>query len=493
MRKKKILLVDDSRFFIELEKNILIGGNYDFVEAHDGREALALVYSEKPDLVLLDINMPIVNGIQFLGTLRKREGIKETPVIVVTTKGKPTDVQEAFQAGANDYISKPIDNMSLQLKVQAQLDPLKVRVSPRLQVRIPLTFSDFESQYSGTATNISTGGIHFQCDQAVQLYQKIEIAFTLKHDDHERSFNLFGQVVSITNREHAVSGEPARFEIHVQFLNMNWEDFSFLDRLINADIGSVASFLLTSSNQRSGIELNGPMYVSESHSNLAAELDRILSSYAGSDVSAKQFEGKYSVLLKHLKDIQLDFRNLTISHSQLREHYVNVLIVHIVSKQLHLQHTFQGWLNTLSDMCENMLGADQFDIYALDSAQDCFFSLLTGRVLDERFVQSDLSKNLREGELFINPAPQTERSSPFLEPLALVPLIARKTVIGCIVIASLLPQRTSFSHVCLQLLDLLSKQAGQVLFACQCSPDSDQEQQPLKDFSASLRALRTKK
>jgi len=87
----KILLIDDDRGIIEVIKNVLIGLNYEIVTAFDGKEGLEKVQSEDPDLVVLDIRMPLMNGYEFMRTLRterSNSGKPMMPVIVLTAKGK---------------------------------------------------------------------------------------------------------------------------------------------------------------------------------------------------------------------------------------------------------------------------------------------------------------------------------------------------------------------------------------------------------------------
>jgi two-component system chemotaxis response regulator CheY len=102
----KILLVDDSRTMRTIEKTTLAGlGHTDVVEACDGQDALSKVMAEVPDLILLDWNMPVMDGLTFLKTFRQNN--KETSVIMVTTEAEKTRVVEALRAGVNNYVVKP--------------------------------------------------------------------------------------------------------------------------------------------------------------------------------------------------------------------------------------------------------------------------------------------------------------------------------------------------------------------------------------------------
>jgi len=102
----KIMLVDDSRTMRNIQKSVLAQIGYtQVVEASDGVDALSKVQAETPDLILLDWNMPNMDGLTFLKQFRERD--KATPVIMVTTEAEKARVIEAIKAGVNNYVVKP--------------------------------------------------------------------------------------------------------------------------------------------------------------------------------------------------------------------------------------------------------------------------------------------------------------------------------------------------------------------------------------------------
>ena len=113
----KILLVDDSRTIRKIQIKVLAQlGLTEVVEANDGAEGLAKVQSDTPDLILLDWNMPNMDGLTFLKTLR---GVgSKTPVIMVTTESERSRVVEAVQAGINNYMVKPFTPDALGQKIK---------------------------------------------------------------------------------------------------------------------------------------------------------------------------------------------------------------------------------------------------------------------------------------------------------------------------------------------------------------------------------------
>jgi CheY-like chemotaxis protein len=119
--KKKILLVDDSKTTIFLERTILRDGPYDLIEAVDGAQAVEKATAERPDLILLDMLMPKLNGLEALRQLRSIEATRAIPVIMVTTRSETDRVDAAFELGCTDYVTKPIEQAQLLKKVRALL------------------------------------------------------------------------------------------------------------------------------------------------------------------------------------------------------------------------------------------------------------------------------------------------------------------------------------------------------------------------------------
>jgi CheY-like chemotaxis protein len=119
--RKKILLVDDTITVTTLEK-IILGNDYDYVEARNGLEAIERARAERPDLILMDLNMPVRNGIDGLRELKSEDGLKHIPVVIVTTRGEPAAVELCRSLGCAEFITKPLDRDQLMLTVKRLLD-----------------------------------------------------------------------------------------------------------------------------------------------------------------------------------------------------------------------------------------------------------------------------------------------------------------------------------------------------------------------------------
>lgn len=113
---KTCLLVDDSRVIRKVARRILEELGFEIAEASDGLEALAWCRAAMPDAILLDWNMPVMDGITFLRQLRKEEGGTAPVVVFCTTENDLAHITEALTEGASEYIMKPFDGEILEAK-----------------------------------------------------------------------------------------------------------------------------------------------------------------------------------------------------------------------------------------------------------------------------------------------------------------------------------------------------------------------------------------
>lgn len=122
MTRKKILLVDDAKTVLMMEQMILNQPEFQLITAHDGEQAVELALSETPDLILLDVIMPNMTGIEVLERLRSEPATKRVPIIMVTTRSESEYVDKARAAGCTDYVTKPLDAADLLSKVRNLLE-----------------------------------------------------------------------------------------------------------------------------------------------------------------------------------------------------------------------------------------------------------------------------------------------------------------------------------------------------------------------------------
>ena len=118
-----ILVVEDNPMNLELVRDVLTSASMRVVEAHTAQEGLAAASEIKPDLILLDIRLPGMDGYALLERLKANSLTASIPVVALTAQAMVGDREQALAAGFNDYISKPIDTRNLAAQVRRLLDP----------------------------------------------------------------------------------------------------------------------------------------------------------------------------------------------------------------------------------------------------------------------------------------------------------------------------------------------------------------------------------
>lgn len=130
---KKILVIDDKRELRTLLKSYLSGEGFDVVQACDGQEALFVARYEKPDLVVLDLMMPGMNGYDFMRSYRREA---DTPIIILTARLEENDKVLGLELGADDYVTKPFSPRELTARVRAVLRRMEKKTSGETILRV---------------------------------------------------------------------------------------------------------------------------------------------------------------------------------------------------------------------------------------------------------------------------------------------------------------------------------------------------------------------
>ena len=122
----KILIVDDSSTTLLMEEMLLKKyTNFDVVQARNGQEAVEMALIEQPDLILMDVIMPKMDGFTACREMRKRKELRQTPIVLVTSRGEPQNVEMGFESGCSDYLTKPIESQELLQMVNGYLTTRK--------------------------------------------------------------------------------------------------------------------------------------------------------------------------------------------------------------------------------------------------------------------------------------------------------------------------------------------------------------------------------
>lgn len=178
MAKPKILLVDDTKLVLELEKSFLKLSHVEVLTALNGAQALEMIRKDPPDLIFLDMNMPVMDGCECCQELKADPFLSSIPVIMVTTAGREGDRERATQAGCDDFITKPIDRREFLEKARRYTDAVDRR-EVRVPCQFPALFAFGGSAVGGNVMDISDGGVFVASHEPVREEQPIKLALYL--------------------------------------------------------------------------------------------------------------------------------------------------------------------------------------------------------------------------------------------------------------------------------------------------------------------------
>jgi DNA-binding response OmpR family regulator len=223
---RKILVVDDTRSVQALLSDFLSGQDFEVLAASDGRQALDVVHAANPDMILLDIMMPNMDGYQFISHLRRESS---TPVIMITARQQEADIIRGFELGADDYITKPFRLRELLVRMRAVLR----RAAPK--------------EDSDTAITVGDISLERSKHEVRKQGQSIELT-PLEFQVLEMLMQSAGQVVrradiSMRLVENGYSGSEATLKIHIRNLRLKLDDDLSQPRYIETVFGVGYRFL----------------------------------------------------------------------------------------------------------------------------------------------------------------------------------------------------------------------------------------------------------
>lgn len=118
---ERILVVDDEQYILRIFSFLLGKWGFEVITAQNGQEGLNILKNDKPDLILLDMSMPVMDGFQMLEQLRKDPQLKDIPVIMLTANSDTKNIKEASTYGIEDYLTKPFEPEDLRQRIDSIL------------------------------------------------------------------------------------------------------------------------------------------------------------------------------------------------------------------------------------------------------------------------------------------------------------------------------------------------------------------------------------
>lgn len=171
----KVLIVDDLKSFLDFEASFLRRAECRVFTAPNGLEALRIAKNEMPDIIFLDLEMPVMNGIECCRFIKSDMLLKDTPVIIVTASSREED---CYKAGCSSYLRKPIDEDIFFSEIK-KFVPIKERSDPRIDVSIPVNINFKGTLTPGLTENLSRFGILLLTREPFTVGSTIGLEFSL--------------------------------------------------------------------------------------------------------------------------------------------------------------------------------------------------------------------------------------------------------------------------------------------------------------------------
>ncbi|MNO22325.1 Autoinducer 2 sensor kinase/phosphatase LuxQ [compost metagenome] len=222
--RPRILVVDDDPMNLNVIESILSLEHYEILSVTSGKQAIAALDSKEWDLVISDVMMPLMSGYELTRMIRKRFTVTELPVLLLTARSQPGDVENGFLAGANDYVTKPVDTLEIRSRVRA-LTTVKQTVRERLQMEAAWLQAQIQPHFLFNTLNAVTAFSETDLDKMRKLIDELGLFLRNKFQ-----YNNMDELAPIEDELSIVRSyvyiEQVRFE---ERLNVAWEIEDYKD------------------------------------------------------------------------------------------------------------------------------------------------------------------------------------------------------------------------------------------------------------------------
>jgi len=187
----KLLIVDDMRAFLDLEKTFLRRADCQVLTATTGLEAIKVAQQAHPHLILLDVEMPEMTGIEAARFLSRTPGLKDIPVVILSGNDYR---QAALEAGAQEFVKKPVDEGTF-LQIVTRYVPLRVRKDARKPLESPGTLVVGRREIKATVMDVSASGAFIVTDARLEIGDRLGLHFHIPRNGEKREIRVEAMVV----------------------------------------------------------------------------------------------------------------------------------------------------------------------------------------------------------------------------------------------------------------------------------------------------------
>jgi len=434
-----ILMVDDVELFLELEKSLLEGSGYDIVTARSGEEALETLSDIDPDLMLLDLYMPGIDGDEVCRRLRQNDSWKNLPVIMVTAAGKEEEIRKCLDAGCDDYVTKPINKKELLDKVRRLLGEVKGRSEPRDRVALKVQLKVDGQNINAWAKDLSRNGIYVKSTTVLEEGSPVELSIDLGNG---HSSPLLGKVKRVER-----GGETG---MGIYFIHPDPLQLRELER----------------ASRR-----------------MAFPPSDILAEFQADDSELRK---KNRQLLKRIEELETENREFAEQLIHSEDVNNNLTNLYVASSRLHSVLSREKVVEIIKEVVINFVGAEKFALLMLDK-ESKELRYETGEGFEGGFPLIPLGDSLlgnvaHKSESFFKEGTVSGGSDDPFAPLAAIPLKIHGQTMGVLAIYSLFIQKERFEKIDYQLFSMMAEHAATALFSSSLYEESERKRETYKGF-----------
>ena len=213
-----ILIVDDSKFFLELERQFLRNTPATILTASSGKEALSLAKEHRPSLVFMDMDMPEMSGLDCCRTFKSARDLQTVPIVLIGDKASDADESDARAAGADEYLSKPLDRryfLGTGHRFLVSIDRRESRQNHQVLVEILCR----GRRLQGRCIDVSSGGMFLDCQPTARKGERLLLKFSLP-DVQQTPVEINGRI-AWANSEEEIIKEHYPLGYGVEFVDIS--------------------------------------------------------------------------------------------------------------------------------------------------------------------------------------------------------------------------------------------------------------------------------
>jgi len=422
----RILLVDDVKLFRHLEATVLGSYGYETEEASGGEEALGKIKANPPDLALIDINMPGMNGLEVCRRIKSDPALQKLPVIMVSASNNEDDIRRAIESGCDEYLTKPLDDTALIRKVEVLLGRVGKRRYPRVPTSLQVSFENFRGIFFEYTHDISRSGVFIEMDKPLPVGTRLRLSFSLP-PPFGHPITAFGRVVRVAQPTAERPGGMG-----VNFICLDEKSAEVIDELAAA---------------------SGQPEESGAFSRLSYQAEDIGLGTPSPDGSRiARLEEERDQLKAALDDLQKE---------HLRQSATMTLL-----ESLHAERRPKQLITAALDILSDLMGVAVSGVFLFDPQKKLLFTAgyrgLPASVAEHLPLQGPLQQVLEQATLLV-PDPPWPVPGAAIELLAAAPVLFRDQVLGILSVNRLYPQKPHLTARDLGLLELLGWHLGSAL------------------------------